>query len=190
VHPAALGSGRAGEWGVRDELERGGTTLSVTTDPRHAALGANLLVIAELGWEPLDIGQLHPGVMIINATRRDLPDALLAEVDRVYVDDIGLLEHNQHRKFVRLHRTGPGTPPGSTQGSREGWHRRLAPWRHERRIDADLSRVLLGGLERTDVDDVVLVELLDGGSLVVRLAGHIYRAALGIDQSGNDPGMG
>jgi ornithine cyclodeaminase/alanine dehydrogenase-like protein (mu-crystallin family) len=183
VHPAALEIDRSAEWSVRDELERAGTTLSISADPRQAALGANLLVIAELGWGRLEIGNLHPGVVIINATRRDLPDELLAEVDRVYVDDIGLLEHNQHRKFVRLHQAGSDKRPDPTHRPREGWHRRLAPWRYQRRIDTDLGQVLTGGRTHADIDDVILVELLNGGSLGVWLAGRIYRAAiaLGLD---------
>jgi hypothetical protein len=189
VHPGVLGIDQPVEWDVRGELERAGTTLSISTDPRDAALGANLLVIAERGWGPLDIGQPHPGALIINATRRDLPDGLLAEADRIYVDDLELLEHNQHRKFVRLHQTGLGAPPGPMRGPREGWRQHTAPWRLQRRIDTDLGHLMVGGRGPTDADDVTLVELLGGGSLAGRLAGHIYRAtvALGIEVSGEAP---
>jgi ornithine cyclodeaminase/alanine dehydrogenase-like protein (mu-crystallin family) len=175
VYPGEVGIEQA-EWNVRDRLELAGIALSISTSSRHAALGANLLVVAELGWDRLRIGHLHPGVLLINATRRDLPDELLAEVDCVYVDDIGLLEHNQHRKFARSHLAGPGPLPDPTYRYREGWYRR-----QQRRIDTDLGHVLTGGHRRPDVDEVILVELLGGGSLDIWLAGHIYRAAIALD---------
>ena len=136
---------------------------------------ANLLVIAELGWPKPDLGRPRPGVVIVNSTRRDLPDELLAEVDRVYVDDIGLVEHNQHRTFVRWHLAGGRSDPT---------HRPVARWRYERRIDTDLAHVLTGGRGPTDADDVILVELFNGGSLAAWLAARICQAAiaLGIDR--------
>jgi hypothetical protein len=144
---------------------------------------ANLLVIAEVGWAGLDLGRPHPGMVIINATRRDLPEELLAEVDRVYVDDIGLLEHNQHRTFVRWHLAGSGGRPDSRHRPLDGRHRAVARWRYERRIDTDLGHVLTGGRGPTDADDVILVELFNGGSLAAWLAARLCQAAiaLGID---------
>lgn len=176
VHPSGVGLGRSVERRMRGELARSGTTLSVHAGPPPAALGANLLVITELGWGRLDLGRLRPGTVIVNATRRDLPDEVLIEVHRLYVDDLGLLEHNQHRAFVRLHQAVPDGRP-------EPDRRRTASWRHERRIDTDLGQVLTGAHGRTDTDEVVLVELLDGGSLDVWLAGRVHRAvlALGLD---------
>jgi ornithine cyclodeaminase/alanine dehydrogenase-like protein (mu-crystallin family) len=183
VHPAALETDRSVEWNARDELDRAGITLTVDADPRHAALGANLLMIAELGWDRLDLGHLRPGVLVVNATRRDLPDELLAQVDRVYVDDLGLLDLNNHRTFVRLHRA---EADDRQYEPREGWYRRQ--WRYQRRIDSDLGHVLVDGQKRTDVDDVLLVELLNGGSFDTWLAGHICRAAieLGLDLQDDD----
>lgn len=191
VFPAAVGTEQSAEWDVRDELERAGITLSVNSNSRHAASGANLLVVAELGWDRLDVGQLPPGALVINASRRDLPDGLLADVDRVYVDDMGLLKHNQHRKFVRLHLAASGTHIEPIHQYREGWHRRQPQWRNQRCIDTDLAHVLIGSHRRTDVDEVLLVELLGGGSLDVRLAGHIYQAAtaLGLGCQVNDSEM-
>lgn len=144
---------------------------------------ANLLVIAELGWARLDLGHLHPGMVIINATRRDLPEELLDEVDRVYVDDIGLLEHNQHRTFVRWHLAGSGGRPDSRHRPPGGHRGPVARWRYERRIDTDLGHVLAGGRGRPDADDVILVELFNGGSPTACLAARICQAAiaLGID---------
>lgn len=157
----------------------------------NAAVGANLLVVAELGWDSLDIGHLRPGVLVINATRRDLPDELLVNVDRVYVDDFGMLEHNQHRKFVRLHLAGSGRQPEPPHQSREGWYRSQPLWRYHRRIDADLGQVLAGGQRRAVADDVLLVELLGGGSLDAWLASQLYRAAvpLGLGRGPNDSEM-
>jgi ornithine cyclodeaminase/alanine dehydrogenase-like protein (mu-crystallin family) len=162
---------------LRDQLADAGITLSISGDAHTAAAGANLLVIAERGWNRLDLGSLRPGVLAINASRRDLPDEVLADVDQVYVDDLGLLEHNQHRKFVRMHLFGSGTQPGSVPQAREGWHRRSV-WRDQQRIRSDLSHVLTGRHRRTDADDVVLVELLGGPSLDIWLASHIYQAAI------------
>ncbi|MFE2752773.1 hypothetical protein ACFXGA_12325 [Actinosynnema sp. NPDC059335] len=183
VHPSGVELDRSVERRMRGELARAGTTLSVHAGPPPAALGANLLVVTEPGWGRLDLGRLRPGTVIVNATRRDLPDEVLIEVHRLYVDDLGLLEHNQHRAFVRLHQEVPDGGPGP-----DG--RRAASWRHERRIDTDLGQVLIGAHGGTDADEVVLVELLEGGSLDVRLAGRVHRAvlALGLDAVARGPG--
>ncbi|HEU5471975.1 MAG TPA: hypothetical protein VFV67_15090 [Actinophytocola sp.] len=185
VHPAVVESGPDAGWGLRDELELAGIVVSDADDARRAALGANLVVVAELGWERLDMPVLHPGVLLVNATRRDLPDELLAQVDHVYVDDLELMEHNQHRKFVRQHMSGSNGPDTARQ--HEGWHRREPRWRYQRRIDGELGNVL-GDEYRPDIDDIILVELFGGGGLDVRLAGHIHQAAikLGLGQHGND----
>ena len=143
---------------------------------------ANLLIIAESGWGAPVVETPKPGVLIINASRRDLPDRVLAEVDRLYVDDLGLLEHNQHRTFVQWHRAcrengaGADRVPGSP-----------APWRDQRRIDCDLGRLLCGGQVDPVGDDVVLVELMDGGSLLARLAADLYQAAIVLGVHPADP---
>lgn len=132
---------------------------------------ANLLIVAESGWGAPVVEPPGPGALIINASRRDLPDRVLAEADRLYVDDLGLLEHNQHRTFVQWHLAGSAHRPGAHDG-------RPAPWRDQRRIDSDLGRLLSGGRADPIADDVVLVELMDGGSLLARLAADLYQAAI------------
>lgn len=189
VHPGDVELEETAEWNVLDGLELAGIALSSSTSSRNAALGANLLVVAELGRDYLDIEHLGRGVLMINAARRDLPDELLAEVDRVYVDDIKLLEHNQHRTFVRLHLAGSDPQPDPMYRYHEGWFRPQRSWRHRRRIENDLGHVLTAGdHRRMDVDEVVLVELLGRGALDTRLAWHIHRAAitLGLGRAVND----
>lgn len=177
VYPAAgLEAARASCPNVVDVMKRAGIGLSGAPDARTAALGANLIVVTELGLECLDIGPPRPGVLVVNAARRDLPDGLLRQVDRVYVDDLELVEHNQQRAFARLHLAVQR--PAVSMHQQEGWHRHQSLWRDQRRISAELGRVLAGLEERPGFDDVSLVELLGGGSPDVWLASHIHRAAI------------
>lgn len=161
---------------VGEVLKRAGIGLSGAPDARTAASGANLVVVTELGLARLDIGPLRPGAMVINAARRDLPEELLSQVDRVYVDDLELIEHSQQRAFVRLHLADQR--PRMAADQQEGWHRRQPLWRDQQRISADLGRVLSGMEGRPGTDDVVLAELLGGGSPDVWLASHIHRTAI------------
>jgi ornithine cyclodeaminase/alanine dehydrogenase-like protein (mu-crystallin family) len=173
---APVGAGAAAplENGVRDRLARAGIALSVSDEPRRAAVGVNLVVVAETGGYRTDLGRPRPGMLVINAAGRDLPAEFMAGVDRLYVDDLGLLEHNQQRGFVRSHLAGVGEPANQ---QRQGWHHR-ARWREQRQIESDLGLLLTRGRRRTDIDDVVLVELLGGGPLDGWLAGHLYEAAI------------
>jgi hypothetical protein len=141
---------------------------------------ASLLIIAESGWDAPVVEPLRPGALIINASRRDLPDRVLADVDRLYVDDLGLLEHNQHRTFVQWHLAGADHRPPARDG-------RPAPWRDQRRIEHDLGHLLSGGSAEPVTDDVVLVELIDGGSLLARLAADLYQAAIALGVHPADP---
>lgn len=188
IQPAGADPGPPIEQGLRDRLDRAEIATSVVTDSRDAAVGSNLLIIADLGRDRMNIGRLPANGLAVNATRRDLPDELLANVDRVYVDDLGLLEHNQHRRFVRSHLAGAPARPDRTREPQNDWHRRPARWRHEQCVETDLGHVLAGKHERTDVDDVLLVELLGGAVPDVTLGRHIHRAAisLGLGLSGND----
>lgn len=172
---------QSAEWNVLDGLELAGIALSSGTSSQDAALGANLVVVAELGWDRLGLAHLSRGVLVINASRRDLPEELLTEVDRVYVNDLELLEHNQHRTFVRMHQAGADPREDQIYRRHEGWFQRQRSWRHGRRVENDLGHVLAeGGHPRVDNDEVVLVELLAGGALDTRLAGHIHRAAIAL----------
>jgi ornithine cyclodeaminase/alanine dehydrogenase-like protein (mu-crystallin family) len=166
------------EWRLREQLDRAEIALSVVTDSRDAAMDANLLIIAELGRERLNIGRLPAHGLAVNAARRDLPDDILAQVDQVYVDDLGLLEHNQHRKFVRSHLAGATARAGLARQPRHGGQC----------VETDLGHVLAGEHEQTDVDDVLLVELLGGALLDVTLGRYIHRAAidLGLGLVGNN----
>jgi ornithine cyclodeaminase/alanine dehydrogenase-like protein (mu-crystallin family) len=173
--PAELASPT--ELSLRDQFALSGIELSIKNSPRSAARGANLLVVAELGWDRLDIGRPRPGTLVINASRRDLPDTLLADIDLIYVDDLSLLQHNQHRKFVRAHLFGPGAHLDATPPRREGWHRRQL-WRDQQRIASDLGQVVIGWQMRMNVDDIVLVELFGEPSFDIVLARRICQSAI------------
>jgi len=181
VYPGGVEAVQSAEWNVLDGLELAGIALSSGTSSQDAALGANLVVVAELGWDRLGLAHLSRGVLVINASRRDLPEELLTEVDRVYVNDLELLEHNQHRTFVRMHQAGADPRDDQIYRRHEGWFQRQRSWRHGRRVENDLGHVLAeGGHPRVDNDEVVLVELMAGGALDTRLAGHIHRAAIAL----------
>lgn len=158
-----------------DEFELAGTGLSTTPDARRAAGGANLLVLAERADE-LRLGAPRRGLLLVNASGLDLPDAVLDAVDQAYVDDARLLADNDHRAVVRAHLSGPTADPIRQA---EGWHRHQQHWRTLRRIDADLRQVLAGTHPgRSHTDDVLLVELLGTAAVGPRLASTLCRAAL------------
>lgn len=187
VYPAAsVDAARSSCSDVVDVVRRAGIGMSGAPDARTAALGANLVVVTELGLERLDLGPPRPGVLVVNAARRDLPDGLLDQVDRVYVDDFELVEHNQQRAFARLHLADQRPPVSMSQ--QEGWHRPRSPWRDQRRISAELGRVFAGLEDRPGTDDVSLVELLGGGSPDVWLTSHIHRAATELGIGWKKPG--
>jgi ornithine cyclodeaminase/alanine dehydrogenase-like protein (mu-crystallin family) len=160
-----------------DQLELAGIGVSLSDSPRRAASGANLVVVTDFDQDRLDIGQLPPGALVVNASGRDLPPELLTGVDQVYVDDLGLLDDNSHRTVVRLHQTGPDLSAQPQNHVREGWYRHEVSWRRQRRIEADLGQVLTGARGRTYVDDVLLAELLGQSVPDVVLAGRIHQTA-------------
>ncbi|HEX5113572.1 MAG TPA: hypothetical protein VFW65_00075 [Pseudonocardiaceae bacterium] len=180
AHPSVVHIRHSADCDVRGSLYRAGSTLSLSDDPMRTAFGANLLVIGEIGWVPLDVGHLRAGALVANATRRDLPDALLAQVDRVCVDDLTLLEHNQHRTFVQRHLGCPPPGPDPTHQRTDGWYRRRPSWRATRHIDTDLCRILAERQRRTDFDDVLLLELLETATAGTHLATRLCRAAGGL----------
>ena len=174
VHRAA-DAGAPYDADLLDEFELAGTGLSTTPDARRAASGATLLVLAERADE-LRLGWPHRGLLLVNASGQDLPDAVLDAVDQAYVDDMRLLAENGHRAVVRGHLSGPTADPIRQA---EGWHRHQQHWRTLRRIDADLRQVLAGTHPgRSHADDVLLVELLGTAAVGPRLAATLCRAAL------------
>jgi ornithine cyclodeaminase/alanine dehydrogenase-like protein (mu-crystallin family) len=176
VQPAGARPGPSVEPRLRERLDRAGIGLSVVTDVRDGTEDANLLIVAELGRERPDIGRLPVHGLAVNAARRDLPDDVLAQADRIYVDDLTLLEHNQHRTFVRSHLAGAAArvgQPDEQQDSAAGRHR-------DQRVATDLGHLLARERARPNTDEVLLVELLGGGLLDVTLGRHIHRAAIGL----------
>ncbi len=164
--------------GVLDQLELAGIGWSTAADPRRAALGASLYVIAAAGPQGLAIGPPAAGALLVNAGGTDLPREVLEGVDRVYVDDLGLLESHRHRDFVRTHLTRPDPDPQPLFRHREGWYRHPEPGRGWRRVEADLGGVLTGtDPGRTDDDEILLVELLGTEAVDSALARRLYQAA-------------
>lgn len=164
--------------GVLDHLELTGSSPALFAEVRQAVFGTSLLLIV-LGAGPdrLDFGRLPRGVLIVNAAGRDLPENVVRRVDQLFVDDLGLLEANRHRAFVRTHLSGPPARSVTTLPRPGGLHRHPAGWRHRRRVDGDLGQVLTGAHRgRTHMDDIVLVELL-GTSAPDGLTGLLLRAA-------------
>ena len=111
--------------------------------------------------------RLARGVVLINSTGRDLPDALVDQVDELYVDDLTLLSGHTNRHFVAAHLAKRADRPGS----------RIDTERTGPRIDADLGLLLAGRHVRAHADNTVLVELLGVDTLNVRLAHRIRQAA-------------
>lgn len=151
VHHLAVYLGDDGSEGriepsVLNQIDLAGIRLSVVSAVDEAVLSVNLVVTTGAAPAGLDIRAMADGAVLVNATNRDLPDALLDSVDQLYVDDAELVADNLHRYFVRV-----------------------------RRVDADLGQVLTGAHPgRMRFDHILLVELLGAWALDVRLAGMLY----------------
>jgi ornithine cyclodeaminase/alanine dehydrogenase-like protein (mu-crystallin family) len=177
VCPAGDPDGVPVRLNVLDLLDRAGVSVLVAAGVGEAVFGANLLLIADLGDEQLRLDQLALGALLVNASGRDLPEALLRGVDGIFVDDLGLLERNRHRRFVRMHLDRPDSAPEPVRRP-EGWYRAGAV-SGRRRVAADLGQVLAGTHPgRALVDDILLMELLGPRDLDIALACRIQRVAL------------
>lgn len=163
---------------VLDQLEGAGIGLSTATEPRRAASGANLFVVAGPGFRAPGCGPLTLGALLVNATGRDLPSAWTESVDRVYVDDLRLLGHHRHREFVRTHLSGPEADAEPLLRHREGWYRHTGAEHGGRRVEADLAGVLAGTCPgRAHDDEILLVELLGTEPVDAGLAWRLCQAA-------------
>lgn len=160
-------------------LDRAGIDLSVVDTLDEAALGANLLITTGPGHDDLTHRHLTRGALLVNATGRDLPTDVVNQVDQVYVDDIGLLEHNRHRHFVSVHLRDGAHELTTPLLRAADWHQRRDTWYQVRRVEADITQVHSGHHPgRTDLDEVLLFELLGVRDLDLALALHIHRLAL------------
>ncbi|HEX6352580.1 hypothetical protein [Actinophytocola sp.] len=154
IYSASDRSESAIEPRVLDHLDLAGVRVHRTTSVTDAVLAADLVVAAATSGR-LRIDSLAKGAVVVNATNQDLPDDLVNAVDGLYVDDAALIEENRNRYFVDAHLRG------------------------RRRIDADLGQVLTGARAgRTELDHVLLVELLSANALDPTLASVLHRAAL------------
>jgi ornithine cyclodeaminase/alanine dehydrogenase-like protein (mu-crystallin family) len=141
-----------------DQLELSGIGLSVVPTVADAVFGANLVIATDDGGSARDLAELRTdqlarGALLINATGADLPADLADQMDHVYVDDLGLIEHHPDRRVAAGHLTEP-------------------------RIAGDLAGLLAGQVPRRWHDgDNVLVELLGVHDLNADLAYRIYEIA-------------
>ncbi|MFV2009857.1 MULTISPECIES: hypothetical protein [unclassified Micromonospora] len=138
---------------VVDALELAGIGLARTNHPGEAAFGANLVVVcgAADGHVGLADGATGPqvhlpaGALVVNATGRDLPSALIDQVTEVFVDDISLASS-----------ATVGDPP------RLGYARHRAESKY--RPHGDLAGILAGRRQgRISEEHVLLVDLLSVG---------------------------
>ncbi|WP_428963090.1 hypothetical protein [Micromonospora fluostatini] len=134
--------------GTVDELDLAGITLTRAATPAESAFGANLVVVIgptePTGGEQRPGPPLHlaRGALLVNASGRDLPPALAAQVNTVFVDDLSLVE------------------PAAAHGLARPAYARIHP-RPRYRLVGDLRQVVLGErVGRTDPEQVLLVELL------------------------------
>jgi ornithine cyclodeaminase/alanine dehydrogenase-like protein (mu-crystallin family) len=163
---------------VLAQLDLAGIGSATIGDPRRAALGANLLVLAASARGLPDIGPPAPGALVVNAAGRDLPGHVLERADRVYVDDLGLLAGNQHREFLHPPAAEPGKSGQPLLRNREGWYRRTEAGRRPRPIEADLVAVLDGSDPgRMNDEEILLAELLGTTVIDAALAWRLWQSA-------------
>ncbi|GII54400.1 hypothetical protein Pth03_27890 [Planotetraspora thailandica] len=158
-------AGQGVEQWVMDELFMTGVNLTIGTDVGEALFGANLIVIDALDAE-VRIEQISAGAVIVNASGRDLPGAVVDAVVVIYVEDVRSPDGNVPRDLARRNRlTGPGYT-GATRA-----YRRTPPV-------CDLRALLRAddGV-RPHVSGVVLVEIRGAEAAGEALALHTGRAA-------------
>jgi ornithine cyclodeaminase/alanine dehydrogenase-like protein (mu-crystallin family) len=142
-----------------DQLELSGIGLSVVPTVADAVFGANLVIATDGTGSARDLAELRidqiaRGALLINATGDDLNADLADQVDHVYVDDLGLLDHHSDRRVVAGHFAEP-------------------------RIAGDLAGLLAGQVSRRwRKEDIVLVELLGVHDLNADLVYRIYEVAM------------
>ncbi|GAA1371459.1 acyl carrier protein [Catellatospora chokoriensis] len=128
-----------------EELELAGIVLAPAASPAESAFGANLIVITDpVGYaagDPPAAMHLAKGALLVNVSGQDLPPAVLAQVNQVFVDDLTLPDTT----------AGLGPTTDTVRRHHRGAHR----------IAGDLRQVVLGeNAGRADPDQVLLVELL------------------------------
>jgi ornithine cyclodeaminase/alanine dehydrogenase-like protein (mu-crystallin family) len=155
---------------VLDQIDLAGIGLSVNSAVDEAVFGANLVVATGTIPSRLELAHLTRGAVLVNATYRDLPDDLVDRVDRIYLDDAGLIDDHSDRYFVRAHLTVTDAGADRPRPAAGGHLRRHAP--------LDLGQVLTGAHSgRAHVDDILLVELLSADVVDVSLACKLHHAA-------------
>ncbi|HEX6354997.1 hypothetical protein [Actinophytocola sp.] len=156
---------------LADQLELSGIGLSVVPTVAEAVFGANLVIATDHtatanDLAELRIDQLARGALLVNATGTDLPSDLVDQVDQIYVDDMGLLDHYPERDVVAAHQAEPAGGGVVTRSATD------------RRITSDLAQLLTGRHSvRRGTGDIVLVELLGVRELNADLAYRIYEVA-------------
>jgi ornithine cyclodeaminase/alanine dehydrogenase-like protein (mu-crystallin family) len=133
-------------------LDGSGVGWTVADALEDAALGATLVVAAEVTSEPVDVGKPVAGALLVSANGAGFAGRVVDHVTQVYVDEPAAARH-------------AGAPP--------------AVFRQRRRAEEGLWEVLRGARPgRTHVDDVLLVVLNRAHELDVGLACEVHRAAL------------
>ncbi|WP_322750108.1 MULTISPECIES: hypothetical protein [unclassified Frankia] len=153
---------------VVDELDLSGISFIVTSEIAEAAFGANFVGIAGKSAVDLHIGQIAKGAVLVNCSGWDLPIGVVNGVATVYVDNLGLIEENLHRHFVRAHRS-------SETGTVARRHREY----RSHRIAGDLRGLLSGDhvARSKPPEGILLVEVLSVGLLSTSLACQLTLAA-------------
>jgi hypothetical protein len=157
---------------LADRLDRAGVALSMTGHLAGAVRGANLVLLAGAGTTAgrlsLDISHFVRGAVIVNALGRELSSSMTAGIEHVVVDYPGLLSSNPRRY---LEDSDPGTGNRPQSPSRMSRDRR-------RPTLTDLLQIMTGThVDRSGIDDRILVELLSAHSLSVELASCLNLAA-------------
>jgi hypothetical protein len=113
------------------------------------------------------IERIAKGAVLVNGSGWDLPTNVVDGAAKIYVDNMRLLDDNQHRYFVKEHQSSDRAPAANRHSERRS-----------RRIAGDLAGLLSGHqVARSEPEDIVLVEVLSAGSLSISLAHELTQAA-------------
>ncbi len=128
--------------------------------------GATLVVAATTTAHPyIFYDMLSPGCLLINVSLDDFGMDVFENAEKLYVDDIGLVQSDEHRILGKLIRAGIITMPGD-QGGRN-------------RITGTIGDLLLGNVPgRTTEEELILVNPFGMAIEDIVIADAVYQGAM------------
>jgi ornithine cyclodeaminase len=123
-----------------------GVALDISSEPRVAVDGAEVVILATTASEPyLGLDVLGNARLCLNVSLDDLDAMTLLQADRLYIDDWQLIVADDHRLLGKLARQGLVTGPG------------VLPPQGGRAVDGTLGQLLSGECDGRRRDSELII---------------------------------